>query len=79
MAQHNCEEHDPTNDPNAVPTASQASCDQTIKPKCANNPMDLSVKWFKVIHTILKQRMTKTPFQIAVHKEYSPIVSMDYK
>ena len=35
MAQHNCEDHDPTNDPIVVPTASQASCDHTIEPKCS--------------------------------------------
>ena len=39
MAQHNCEYQDPTDDPSAVPTASQASCDHTLKPKCAHNPM----------------------------------------
>ena len=33
MAQHNCEDHEPTNDPSAVPTVSQASCDHSIKPK----------------------------------------------
>ena len=35
MAQHNCEYQDPTDDPNAVPTVSQAPCDHTLKPKCA--------------------------------------------
>ena len=60
LAQHNCEDHDPTNDPSAVPTASQASCDHTIKPKCAHNPMDFPVQWFKFIHPIPKPRMTKT-------------------
>ena len=79
MAQHNCEDHEPTNDPIAVPTGSQASCDHTIKPKCAHNPMDFPVQWFKFIHPIPKPRMTKTPFQIAVHKAYSPIASMNYK
>ena len=79
MAQHNYEDHDPTNDPSAVPTASQASCDHTIKPKCAHNPMDFPVQWFKFIHPIPKPRMTKTPFKIAVHKAYSPIASMNYK
>ena len=39
MAQHNCGYQDPTNDPRAVPTTSQASCDHTLKPKCAHNPM----------------------------------------
>ena len=38
MAQHNCEDQEPTDDPSAVPTASQASCDHTLKPKCAINP-----------------------------------------
>ena len=73
MAQHNCEDQDPTEGPGAVPTASQASYDHTIKPKCAHNPMEFPVQWFKLIHPIPKPRMTKTPFQIAVHKAYSPI------
>ena len=78
MAQHNCEDHEPTNDPSAVPTASQDSCDYTIKPKCAHHPIDFPVQWFKFIHPIHKPRMTKTPFQIAVHKAYSPIASTNY-
>ena len=78
MAQHNCEDHDLTNDPSAVPTASQASCDHTIKPKRAHHPIDFSVQWFKFIHPIPKPRMTRTPFQIAVHKAYSPIASTNY-
>ena len=79
MAQHNCEDQEPTDDPIAVPTASQASCDHTLKPKCAHNPIDIPVQWFKFIHPIHKLMMTKTPFQIAVHKAYSPIASMNYK
>ena len=78
MAQHNCENHEPTNDQSAVPTASQASCDHTIKPKCAHHPIDFPVQWFKFIHPIPKPRMTKTPFQIAVHKAYSSIASTNY-
>ena len=39
MAQHNCEDQDPTDDPSAVSIASQALCDYTLKPKCAHNPM----------------------------------------
>ena len=78
MAQNNCEDHEPTDDPSAVPTASQASCDHTIKPKCAHNPMDFPGQWSKFIHTSPKPRMTKTPFQIAVHVAYSPIASMNY-
>ena len=79
MAQHTCEDQEPTDDPNAVPTGSQASCDHTLKPNGAHNPRDIPVQWFKFIHPIHKPRMTKTPFQIAVHKAYSPIASMNYK
>ena len=79
MAQHTCEDQEPTDDPIAVPTACQASCDHTLKPKCAHNPIDIPVQWFKFIHPIPRPRMTKTPFQIAVHKAYSPIASMNYK
>ena len=79
MAQHTCDNQEPTDDPIAVPTASQASWDHTLKPKCAHNPIDISVQWFKFIHLIPKPRMTKIPFQIAVHKAYSPITSMNYK
>ena len=136
LAQHNCQDQEPTDDPNAVPTASQASCDHTLKPKCAHHPMvtqcnqsqyltfmkkkgvhspyaiqashtnlsnslvsqyptergehvlkrsatstgkqDTPVQWFKFIHPSPK-RMTKTPFQIAVHMAYSPITFMNYK
>ena len=79
MAQHNCEDQEPTDGPSAVPTVSQALCDHTMKPKCAHNPMDFPVRWSKFIHTSPKPRMTKTPFQIAVHVAYSPIASMKYK
>ena len=79
MAQHTCEDQEPTDDPIAVPAASQASCDHTLKPKCAHNPIDIPVQWFKFIHPIPKPRMTKTPFQIAVHVAYLPIASMNYK
>ena len=137
MAQHNCEGQEPTDYPSTVPTASQASCDYTLKPKCAHNPIvsqcnqsqyltlmkkhcvhspsasqasqtnlsnslvsqyppnpgehvlkrsatstgeqEIPVQWFKLIHPSPKPRMTKTPFQIAVHVAYSPIASMNYK
>ena len=38
MAQHSCEYQDPADDPSEVPTAFQASCDHTFKPKCSHNP-----------------------------------------
>ena len=79
MVQHTCDDQEPTDDPIAVPTASQASCDHTLKPKCAHNPTDIPVQWFKFIHLIPKPRMTEKTFQIAVHKAYPPIASMNYK
>ena len=79
MVQHTCDDQEPTDDPIAVPTASQASCDHTLKPKCAHNPTYIPVQWFKFIHLIPKPRMTEKPFQIAVHKAYPPIASMNYK
>ena len=79
MAPHTCEDQEPTDDPIAVPTAFQASYDHTLKPKCAHNPIDIPVQGFMFIHPIHKPRMTKIPFQIAVHKAYSPIASMNYK
>ena len=40
MAQPNSEDLDPTDNPSAVPTALQASCDHTFNPKCAHNLME---------------------------------------
>ena len=79
MAQHNCDYQEPTDDPIAVPTASQASCNHTLKPECAHIPIDIPVQWLKFIHPSPKSKMTKTPFQIAGHVAYSPIASMNYK
>ena len=39
MAEHNSEDLDPTDDPSTVPTAIQATSDQTFNPRCAHNPM----------------------------------------
>ena len=46
---------------------------------CAHIPIDIPVQWLEFIHPSPKPRMTKTPFQIAVHVAYSPIASMNYK
>ena len=40
LAQHNCEDLDPTDTPSAVPTARQAPSNDTYNPKCAHNPME---------------------------------------
>ena len=77
MVQHTCEDQDPTDGPIAVPPAYKASCDHTLKPKCAHNTIDIPVQWFKFIHPITKPRMTKTPYKMTAHVTYSPIVSMN--
>ena len=37
MAQHNCEDLEPTDEPSTVPTTFQASSNHTFNPKCAHN------------------------------------------
>ena len=39
MAEHNCEDLEPTDSPSTVPTAFQATSDQTFNPRCAHIPM----------------------------------------
>ena len=39
MAEHNCEDLQPTDAPTTVLTAIQATSDQTFNPRCAHNPM----------------------------------------
>ena len=39
MAEHKCEDLDPTDDPTTVPTAILATSDQTFNPSCAHNSM----------------------------------------
>ena len=39
MAEHNYEDLNPTDTPSTVPTAIQATSDQTFNPTCAHNPM----------------------------------------
>ena len=39
MAQHSCEDLNPTDNPSTVPTFTQASIDHTLNPICAHNPM----------------------------------------
>ena len=40
MAEHNCEDLEPTDAPSTVPIAIQATCDHTFNPKCAHNLME---------------------------------------
>ena len=60
MAQHNREYQDPTDDPSAVPTASQASCNHTFKPKCAHNPMVTQCNQSQYL-TLMKKNCVHSP------------------
>ena len=60
MAQHNCEDQEPTDDPSAVPTTSQASCDHTLKRKCANHPMVTQCNQSQYI-TLMKKNGVHSP------------------
>ena len=41
MDQHNYEDQDPTDTPSTVPITFQVSCDHTLHPECAHNPMTI--------------------------------------
>ena len=63
MAQHNCRYQDPTDDPSAVPTASQASSDNTLKPKCAHHPMVTQCNQSQYL-TLMKKKGVHSPYAI---------------
>ena len=63
MAQHNCRDQEPTDDTSAVPTASQASCDHTLKPKCAHHQMVTQCNQSQYT-TLLKKKGVHSPYAI---------------
>ena len=62
MAQHNCQNQEPTDVPSAVSTASQASCDHTLKSKCAHHPMVTQCNQSQYL-TLMKKK--------GVHRSYA--------
>ena len=60
MAQHNCEEPKPTDDPSTVPTALQASSDHTLNPRCSHDPMATQCNQSQYI-TLMKQNCAHNP------------------
>ena len=60
MAQHNCEDLKPTDDPSTVPTALQASSDHTLNPKCAHDPMETKCNQSQYI-TLMKKNCAHKP------------------
>ena len=71
MAQHNCEDQDPTEYPSAVPTASQASCDHAFKPKCAHNPMVTQCNQSQYL-TLMKKNCVHSPSASQARKTNLP-------
>ena len=60
MAQHNCEDLEPTDAPSTVPITLQASSDHTLKPKCAHDPMATQCNQSQYI-TLMKQNCSHNP------------------
>ena len=60
MAEHNCEDQDPTDAPSTVPTTFQASSDHTFNPKCAHAPMATQCNQSQYI-TFMKQICAHNP------------------
>ena len=60
MAEHNCEDLEPTDAQSTVPTAFQASSDHTSKPKCAHDPMATQCNQSQYI-TLMKQICAHNP------------------
>ena len=54
MAQHTCEDLNPTDTPSTVPTTLQASSDHTFNPKCAHNLMATQCNQSQYL-TLMKQ------------------------
>ena len=60
LAHPNCEDLDPTDTPSAVPTAFQATSDDTYNPKCAHNPMETQCNQSQ-FSTLMKHNCTHNP------------------
>ena len=67
LAQHNCEDLDPTDSPNAVPTALKAPNDEPYNPKCTHNPMETQCNQYQY-PILMKQNCTHNPSTSQVRK-----------
>ena len=67
LAHPNCEDLDPTDTPSAVPTALQATSDDTYNPKCAHNPMETQCNQSQ-FSTLMKHNCTHNPSTSQVKK-----------
>ena len=69
LAHHNCENLDPTENPNAVPTALQAPSDDTYNTMCAHNPMETQRNQSQY-PILMKQNCTHNPSTSQIKKSY---------
>ena len=67
LANHNCEDLDPTDTPSAVPSALQAPSDDIYNPKCAHNPMETQCN-LSQYPTLMKKNCTHNPSTSQVRK-----------
>ena len=65
--QHNCELQEPTDTPSTIPTAFQVSCDLTLHPKCAHDPMETQCNQSQY-PALMKQNCTHNPCTSQVRK-----------
>ena len=68
---HHCDALDPTDTPSAVPTAHQASSDDTYNPKCTHSLMETQCNHSQY-PILMKQNCTHNPSTSQVSKSYHP-------
>ena len=68
---HNCDDLDPTDTPNAVPTALQAPSDDTYNPKCTHSLLETQCNHSQY-PILMKQNCTHNPSTSQVSKSYHP-------
>ena len=71
LTHHNCDDLDPTDNPSAVPTALQASSDDTSNPKCTHSLMATQCNHSQY-PILMKQNCTHNPSTNQVSKSYNP-------
>ena len=68
---HHCDDLDPTDTPSAVPTAHQASSDDTYNPKCTHSLMETQCNHSQY-PILIKKNCTHNPSTSQVSKSYHP-------
>ena len=69
LTHHNCDDLDPTDTPSAVPTAHQASSDDTYNPKCTHSLMETQYNHSQY-PILMKQNCTHNPSTSQVSKSH---------